>query len=157
MAQPDAGAPEAAIPEVGAAEQPVAGGAAAVPVSWRALCATATVAGVATMGMEMAASRLLAPAFGTSQLVWANLIGTILLALTVGYRVGGALADRRPGAGGLYGSMLGSGLLALALPFAGRWAIGMLGAGITATPLSVILLSLLAVLLVIAPPVFLLA
>lgn len=157
MAQPDGGTPEAGPPLVDAVEQPAAGGPAAAPVSWRALCATATVAGAATMGMEMAASRLLAPAFGTSQLVWANLIGTILLALTVGYRVGGALADRRPGAGGLYGSMLGAGLLALALPFAGRWAIGMLGAGITATPLSVILLSLLAVLLVIAPPVFLLA
>jgi len=126
-------------------------------VSWRALCWTAFVAGGATLGIEMAAARLLAPAFGTSQLVWANLIGVILLALTIGYRVGGGLADRRPGAGGLYGSLLGAGVLALALPFAGRWAIGVLGAGITSTPLSVTLLSLLAVVLVIAPPVFLLA
>lgn len=144
-----------AIPLSPAGTAPV--GRAEGAVSWRALCWTAFIAGGATLGIEMAASRLLAPAFGTSQLVWANLIGVILLALTVGYRVGGALADRRPGPGGLYGALLGAGVLALALPFAGRWAIGVLGAGITATPISVILLSLLAVVLVIAPPVFLLA
>ena len=123
----------------------------------RALRWTAFVAGGATMGIEMAASRLLAPSFGTSQVVWANLIGVILLALTVGYRIGGALADRRPGADGLYLSLLAAGVLALLLPVAGRWAIAQLGAGITATPLSVTLLSLVAVLLVIAPPVLLLA
>ena len=127
------------------------------PVSWLGLRWTAFIAGMATMGLEMAASRLLAPAFGTSQLVWANLIGVILLALTFGYRVGGALADRRPGRGGLYGSLLASGVLALALPLAGRWVSAELGAGILNTPVSVVLLSLAAVLVVIAPPVFLLA
>jgi len=141
----------------GTASAPAPGPAGPSGVSGRALRATAFIAGSATLGIEMAASRLLAPSFGTSQLVWANLIGVILLALTVGYRVGGALADRVPGRDGLYGSLLLAGVLSLALPFAGRWAIGMLGAGITATPISVILLSLLAVVLVIAPPVFLLA
>ena len=126
-------------------------------VSWRALCGTAFIAGSGTLGIEMAASRLLAPSFGTSQLVWANLIGVVLLALTIGYRVGGALADRLPGRTGLFGALLLAGFFSLGLPFAGSFAIRALGAGITSTPVSVILLSLAAVILVIAPPVFLLA
>ncbi len=143
---------EPAAPHAAAGRDPVP-----VAVSFRALCWTAFVAGGATMGIEMAASRLLAPSFGTSQLVWANLIGVILIALAAGYRVGGWLAGRWPGGAGMYAALAAAGLLDLLLPVAGRWAIGVLGAGITATPVSVILLSLAAVLAVVAPPVFLVA
>ena len=48
------------------------------------------------MGLEIAGSRVLAPHFGNSVFVWGSLISVFLIALAVGYYVGGHLADRRP-------------------------------------------------------------
>lgn len=59
-------------------------------------------AGLVSLGVELAASRLLDPWFGNSILVWASLIALILLYLSVGYWLGGKIADRDPRPSTLY-------------------------------------------------------
>jgi hypothetical protein len=58
------------------------------------LFSLAVVLGFALMGFEMLASRYLYPYFGGGINTWASLIATVLVALMLGYLVGGALVDR---------------------------------------------------------------
>lgn len=74
------------------------------------------LSGMSVMGVEMAASRLLAPYFGTSLFVWTSLIGIIMVALTAGYWLGGRLADRRPEARVFYTVQAIGGALVVAIP-----------------------------------------
>ncbi len=52
--------------------------------------------GLTIMAVEISASRLIAPYFGTSTFVWTNIIGVIMVALAIGYFIGGKLADSQP-------------------------------------------------------------
>src|SRR4051812_49675698 len=54
------------------------------------------VAGISTLGAEIAAARLIAPAFGASTVVWANTIAIVLVALAGGYWLGGRVAGPPP-------------------------------------------------------------
>ena len=52
--------------------------------------------GFVLMGFEMLGSRYLNPYFGSGIVTWAALISTVLLALMVGYFLGGWLVDKTP-------------------------------------------------------------
>ncbi len=52
--------------------------------------------GMSSIGIELTASRLIAPFFGSSTFIWANLIGLTLTFLSIGYFLGGRVADRYP-------------------------------------------------------------
>lgn len=54
------------------------------------------VGGMTSIGIELSASRLIAPYFGDSTFIWANLIGLTMLYLSLGYALGGRVADRYP-------------------------------------------------------------
>src|SRR6187399_1549760 len=74
-----------------------AGNPVARPLPERtALSLLVFIAGLVLMGLEIAGSRVLAPHFGSSVFVWGSLISVFLIALAVGYYVGGQLADRQP-------------------------------------------------------------
>ena len=81
------------------------------------------LAGAVLLGLEIAASRVLAPSFGSSLYVWGALIGVVLAGLSTGYWLGGAAADRLP-TPRLLVALLGVGaLLVLAVPFVDGWVL----------------------------------
>jgi len=86
----------------------------------RYLYFTVFTAGMTTLAIEFAASRLLGSVFGTSNLVWASIIGLILIYLTVGYFVGGWWADRSPRPKTFYSILAWGAFLAGVIPFIAR-------------------------------------
>lgn len=84
---------------------------------------TEFIAGVSVMAAELGASRLLAPYFSSSQIVWTIIIGTIMVAMALGNLYGGRAADKNPDPDRLYLRLLGAAVWLSAIPFAGKYVI----------------------------------
>lgn len=113
-------------------------------------------AGMTTMATEMSGSRLLAPFFGNSLFIWANLIGLILIYLTAGYWLGGRLADRRPEPRLLYLITMAAAACIAGLPFVARPVMRLAIRGIEQVSAGAFLGSFAATVLLFAVPVTLL-
>jgi spermidine synthase len=127
-----------------------------VGTSTRALGALVFGAGIGSLATEIAASRLLAPYFGSSTIVWANLIGLILAALSLGYWLGGRVADRHPTRSVLGFVVLAAGLSIAAIPFVSRPFLDLTVKGLDEASLGAVVGSFFSVLCLFAPPVVLL-
>ncbi len=79
--------------------------------------------GMSVMAVELGASRLLAPYFSSSQIVWTIIIGTIMIAMALGNVYGGRSADRNPDPDKLYRRMLIAAVWISAIPFFGKLVI----------------------------------
>jgi spermidine synthase len=114
------------------------------------------IAGTGSVATEIAASRLLAPYYGASTVVWANVIGLVLAALSLGYWLGGKLADRRPDARLLGLLVIGAALLTAAIPFVAQPLLDVTARGVDQVNSGAVVGSFVAALALFAPPVTLL-
>jgi spermidine synthase len=99
-----------------AAPAPAVRTARAERIEGLAVGAAVFLSGAVLLGVEIAASRVLAPYFGNSLFVWGALIGVVLTGLSLGYWAGGALADRLPAATLLLGVIGLGAFCVLAVP-----------------------------------------
>jgi spermidine synthase len=130
--------------------------ATTAPAERRLLTALVFVVGASSLGVEIAAARLLAPYFGASTVVWANTIGVVLVALSTGYWFGGRYADRHPHLRGLCALVLAAAVLIAAVPFAARPFLGFSVDAFDAVSVGGFAGSLFGVLVLVAVPVTLL-
>lgn len=80
-------------------------------------------AGMSVMAVELGASRLLAPYFSSSQIVWTIIIGTIMIAMALGNIYGGKSADKNPDPDRLYGRIIIAAIWIAAIPVVGKYVI----------------------------------
>ncbi len=80
-------------------------------------------AGMSVMAVELGASRLLAPYFSSSQIVWTIIIGTIMIAMALGNIWGGRSADKNPDPDRLYMRLIIAALWIAAIPVVGKYII----------------------------------
>ena len=83
--------------------------------------------GAVLMALEIVSSRLLAPHFGSSVYVWGSIIGVFLAAMSVGYFLGGKLADQQPTLAVLGRLILGAALAQTLVLLAGARVVAWLG------------------------------
>ncbi len=80
-------------------------------------------AGMSVMAVELGASRLLAPYFSSSQIVWTIIIGTIMIAMALGNLYGGKASDKDPNPDKLYLRIVIAAIWIAAIPVVGKYII----------------------------------
>jgi len=79
--------------------------------------------GMSVMAVELGASRLMAPYFSSSQIVWTIIIGTIMIAMALGNIYGGRSADKNPDPDKLYGRIIIAAIWIAMIPVVGKYVI----------------------------------
>ena len=125
-------------------------------ISKRYLYTIAFFSGMTTLAIELSASRLLGNVFGNSNLVWANVIGLMLLYLTLGYFAGGRLADKLPRAAVMLQIILWAAFLSALIPLLGRPVITRAAEAVFGAEAALALGSFIAILILFSVPVTLL-
>ncbi|HET8528018.1 MAG TPA: fused MFS/spermidine synthase [Gaiellaceae bacterium] len=139
-----------------AAERGAHGGPPARPRRGSGLGVVVFLAGAGSLATEMGASRLLAPYFGSSNVVWANVIGLMLAFLALGYWLGGRIADARPRRALLAALLLAAAVLLAVTPFAAKPLLHAALGGFASISVAVVAASFFSVLVLFALPVTLL-
>ncbi len=75
------------------------------------------------MAVELSVSKLLAPYFGTSQIIWTVIIGLIMISLSIGNVFGGRSADKHNSMNRLYIIIWAAALWIAVIPFIGKYVI----------------------------------
>jgi spermidine synthase len=114
------------------------------------------ISGMVTLAVEFSATRLLGSVFGTSNLVWANVIGLMLLYLTIGYFIGGRWADRSPYHRTLFTILIWGAFLSALIPLASRPVLSAAAWAVINIEAALVLGSLVSVLVLFAIPITLL-
>jgi len=126
--------------------------------SVRLLYLTVLLSGMATLGVELSASRLLGAVFGSGSVVWASVIGLVMLYLAAGYFIGGCLVDRTPVLTRLYLIVAWGAFLSGLVPYAARVVLPVVSSLslplAVAVPLAIVLLFAVPVVLLGCVPPF---
>jgi len=117
---------------------------------------TVFFSGLTSLAVEMASSRLLGNVFGTSNLVWASIIGLILIYLTLGYFIGGKWADRSPNYQTFYKILIWAALMIGIVPVVSKPVLSLAANAFDQLQLGILFSSFLSVLILLIVPVTLL-
>jgi spermidine synthase len=91
---------------------------------------TGFFSGMSVMAIELGASRLLAPYFSASQIVWTIVIGTIMIAMALGNLLGGKMADKHQTPDALFIWLLAAATWSMLIPLCGKFVIGGVALGL---------------------------
>ncbi|MDP4180549.1 MAG: fused MFS/spermidine synthase [Bacillota bacterium] len=84
---------------------------------------TAFFSGMSVMAVELSATRLLAPTFGTSSIIWTIVIGLIMISLSIGNILGGRSADKHNSMDRLYALIWAAAIYIALIPFVGKYIV----------------------------------